>query len=114
MMKQYFILLGFLLLTFFSLQTVKAATIPKEAESYFTTNDIILDIVFPTIDKKVIKEYSDDTINWNFKRIVGINYNNNHSYDVDARIEITPHLSNERDINVNVKGQFTSSNQLFP
>ena len=56
---------------------------------YVTTEDIISDIVFPTIDKRVIKEYGQDTLfGWEWKRIVGITYNDNHSYDVSVRIEI--------------------------
>ena len=56
---------------------------------YVTTEDIILDIVFPVIDKRVLKEYGQDTLfGWEWKRIVDIAYNDNHSYDVTVRIEI--------------------------
>lgn len=56
MVKQYLILLGFLLCAFTSMQSVKAETVPKVEDSYVTTEDIISDLVFPTIDKRVIKE----------------------------------------------------------
>lgn len=63
---------------------------------YITTEDIIADIVFPTIDKRVIKEYGQDTfLGWEWKRIVGITYNDNHSYDVSVKIEIDPEKSDE-------------------
>jgi len=71
------------------MQTVKAETNPKAENSYFTTEDIVSDLVFPTIDKRVIKEYGgDDLFVWEWQRIVGIKYNNNHSYDVAVRINI--------------------------
>jgi len=54
-----------------------------------TTEDIISDIVLSTIDQRVIKEYRQDTFfDWEWKRIVGITYNSNHSYDVSVKIEI--------------------------
>lgn len=50
--------------------------------------DIIFNIVFPTIDKRVAKEYEVDSLfGWRWKRIVGIDYIENHSYDVSIRIE---------------------------
>ena len=56
---------------------------------YVSTEDIIADILFPIIDKRVIEEYGQDTlISWDWKRIVDITYNNNHSYNVSVRIEI--------------------------
>jgi hypothetical protein len=94
MIKQYLILLGFLLSTFTPMQVVKAESVSKvEPETYVTTEDIIADIVFPTIDKNVQKEYSVDMIDWQWKRIDGINYNNNHSYDVAVRIEVNSQLN---------------------
>ncbi|WP_460012115.1 hypothetical protein [Lysinibacillus sp. CTST325] len=68
---------------------VKSETTSKVEEMYATTEDIILDIVFPTIDKRVIKEYGQDTLfEWQWKGIVNITYNDDHSYDVTVRIEI--------------------------
>jgi len=57
MVKQYLILFGFLLSAFTPLQTVKAETVTNVEGEYFTTEDIVSDLVFPTIDKRVIKEY---------------------------------------------------------
>jgi hypothetical protein len=89
MVKQYLILLGFLLSAFTPLQTVKAESISKVEDWYVTTEDIISDIVFPSIDKRVAKEYGRDSLfGWQWKRIVGIDYNKNHSYDVSIRIEV--------------------------
>jgi hypothetical protein len=66
---------------------------PKEikpyAENWYVTpEDIVLDIVFPAIDKRVIKEYGDGLFSWQSQRIVGIVYNNNHSYDVSVRLQV--------------------------
>jgi len=81
------------------MQVAKSETIPKAEEMYVTTEDIISDIIFPTIDKRVIKEYGgDNRLIWHWKRIVGITYNENHSYDVTVRIEIP-----SKDINENVE-----------
>lgn len=97
MVKQYLILLGIFLFAFTPLQMVKAETIPKAEDIYMTTEDIFSDLVFPTIDKRVIKEYGGDTLfDWQWQRIVGINYNDNHSYDVAVRILI-PSKNNDND-----------------
>lgn len=89
MIKHYLVLLGFLFIVLTPLQVVKSETISETGELYVTTEDIILDIVFPTVDKRVIKEYGQDTLfGWQWKRIVGITYNDNYSYDVSVRIEI--------------------------
>jgi hypothetical protein len=91
MVKQYLILLGFLLFTFTPLQTVQAEKVSKfEPKLYMTTEDIISDIVFPTIDKRVLKEYNNNSTDWQWTRIVGIDYNDNHSYDVAVRIRVNP------------------------
>ncbi|WP_051348786.1 hypothetical protein [Peribacillus kribbensis] len=71
-------------------------TEPKEAKQYdddmyVTTEDIISDIIFSSIDKRVMKEYPGNnaaTFGWKSQRIVGIVYNNNHSYDVSMRIQV--------------------------
>lgn len=104
MLKRYLILFGFLLFAT-SLQTVKAETDPKVEEMYITTEDIILDIIFPTIDKKVIKEYGQDNlIGWDWQRIVGITYNEDHSYDVSVRIQIpSQNLDNNKEDLVKVR-----------
>ncbi|MER2112087.1 MAG: hypothetical protein ABS960_05285 [Solibacillus isronensis] len=99
MVKHYLVLLGFILVILTSMQVAKSETIPKAEEMYVTTEDIISDIIFPTIDKRVIKEYGgDNRLIWHWKRIVGITYNENHSYDVTVRIEIP-----SKDINENVE-----------
>lgn len=62
---------------------------PYVEDWYVTTEDIIWDIVFPVIDKRVIKEYGgkeDSSFGWGKDRIVNIVYNNNHSYDISIRI----------------------------
>ncbi|MFL0584392.1 hypothetical protein ACH0B6_17605 [Solibacillus silvestris] len=99
MVKHYLVLLGFILIVLTSMQVAKSETIPKAEEMYVTTEDIISDIIFPTIDKRVIKEYGgDNRLIWHWKRIVAITYNGNHSYDVTVRIEIP-----SKDINENVE-----------
>ena len=99
MVKHYLVLLGFILIVLTSTQVAKSETIPKAVEMYVTTEDIISDIIFPTIDKRVIKEYGgDNRLIWQWKRIVGITYNENHSYDVTVRIEIP-----SKNLNENVK-----------
>lgn len=99
MVKHYLVLLGFILIVLTSMQVAKSETIPKAEEMYVTTEDIISDIIFPTIDKRVIKEYGgDNRLIWQWKRIVGITYNENHSYDVTVRIEIP-----SKNLNENVK-----------
>ena len=60
MVKHYLVLLGFILIVLTSTQVAKSETIPKAVEMYVTTEDIISDIIFPTIDKRVIKEYGGD------------------------------------------------------
>ncbi|WP_225986148.1 hypothetical protein [Psychrobacillus glaciei] len=70
-------------------QVVKSETNLEVEGMYVTTEDIILDILLPIIDKRVIKEYGQDApISWHWNRIVGMTYNDNHSYDVAVRIEI--------------------------
>ncbi|MBT2730118.1 hypothetical protein J7E63_24990 [Bacillus sp. ISL-75] len=64
----------------------------KEAQDwYVTSEDIIRDIMFPSIDKRIMKEYPGNdsaTFGWQARRIVGINYNWDHSYDVSVAILI--------------------------
>ncbi|PJN90681.1 hypothetical protein [Bacillus sp. mrc49] len=89
MIKQYIIFFGLLLFVITPLQTVKAETVSNSEREYFTTEDIVADIVFPSIDRIVTKEYEGDYfVGWQWKRIVGITYNNNHSYDVSIKIEV--------------------------
>jgi hypothetical protein len=66
---------------------------PKEikpfAENWYVTpEDIIRDIIFPAIDQMVIKEYGDELFSWKSERIVGIVYNNNHSYDISIEVKV--------------------------
>ncbi|GAB3064038.1 hypothetical protein [Virgibacillus ainsalahensis] len=89
MVKRCLLILGVSLLALSSLQIVQAAPISNVEDNYFTTEDIIADIVFPSIDKKVVEKYgSEDAFGWQLRRIVGINYNQNHSYDVSMRVKI--------------------------
>jgi hypothetical protein len=89
MVKQYLVLLGLLFIVLTPSQVVKSETNSEVEGMYVTTEDIILDLLLPIIDNRVIKEYGQDTlISWHWKRIVGITYNDNHSYDVTVRIEI--------------------------
>ncbi|RRN67721.1 hypothetical protein EI200_22015 [Peribacillus simplex] len=44
--------------------------------------------MFPTLDKKIEKEYGRN-LGWQWQRIVGISYNENHSYDVDIKIQVS-------------------------
>ncbi|WP_397538926.1 hypothetical protein [Rummeliibacillus pycnus] len=96
MVKQYFALLGFVFLVLIPTQIVKSEVNSEVEGMYVTTEDIISDIIFPIIDKRVIKEYGGDNLfYWQWKRIVGITYNDNHSYDVTVRIEIPPKNFND-------------------
>jgi hypothetical protein len=61
---------------------------PYAEDWYVTPEDVVLDIVFPAIDKRVVKEYGDGLFSWQSQRIVGIVYNNNHSYDVSVRLQV--------------------------
>ncbi|MGO4889447.1 hypothetical protein ACJ2A9_16995 [Anaerobacillus sp. MEB173] len=64
---------------------------PYAEDWYVSTEDIIWDIIFPAIDKRVIKEYGvkdASSFSWEQQRIVNIVYNNNHSYDISLRIRI--------------------------
>jgi hypothetical protein len=64
---------------------------PFADDWYVTPEDIIRDIVFPSIDKRVMQEYpgNDPAIfGWQSQRIVGIVYNNNHSYDISISLQI--------------------------
>lgn len=70
------------------MQAVKAESVSKVEGWYGTTEDIFGDIVFPTLDKKIEKEYGLN-LSWQWKRIVGISYNENHSYDVDIKIQVS-------------------------
>jgi len=96
MIKQYLVLLGFVFIILIPTQIVKSETNSEAEDMYVTTEDIILDIIFPTIDKRVIKEYGGENLfDWQWKRIIGITYNDNHSYDVIVRIEIPPKNLND-------------------
>ncbi|WP_077215202.1 hypothetical protein [Bacillus dakarensis] len=105
MVKICIFLFGILFSTFIPLQTVKAETVPKAEDLYVTIEDIISDIVFPSIDKRVIKEYGQDTLfGWEWKRIVDISYNDNHSYDLSVRIKIpSKNLDNNKEDLVKVR-----------
>jgi hypothetical protein len=103
MIKQYLILLG---LTFALIpqQTVLAEADPKAEDMYVTTEDIVLDLIMPTIDKRVIQEYGGGPFfHWKTQRIVGITYNDNHSYDVAVRIIIPSDNDNAKEDLVKVR-----------
>lgn len=64
---------------------------PYAEDWYVTPEDIIRDIIFPAIDKRVIEEYGGKEVSgfgWQQRRIVNIVYNNNHSYDISIRIQV--------------------------
>ncbi|WP_087973521.1 hypothetical protein [Oceanobacillus rekensis] len=107
MVKNCLFLLGALLFAVTSLQSVQAEPASNIEDDYVTTEDIIEDIVFPTIDKKVIEKYgSEDAFGWQLSRIVGIDYNNNHSYDLSMQIKIdikdNPHKFTEDLVKVRI------------
>ncbi len=98
LVKKYLALLVFVFIVLIPTQIVKSEANSEVEGLYVTTEDIISDIIFPTIDKRVINEYGGDTLfDWQWKRIVGITYNDNHSYDVTVRIEIPPKNFNFND-----------------
>jgi hypothetical protein len=95
MVKQCLVLLGFLLFAFIPLQTADAKTVSNVEGQHVTTEDIVRDIIFPIIDKRLIKEYGSDASSW-YGKIVGITYNDNHSYDVEVRTQIRS--NNKKDL----------------
>ena len=91
MFKKYLFILEFVVIVFLPAQIVKSEAKSEAQGLYVTTEDIISDIIFPTVDERVIEEYGGDQfLVWNWKRIVNITYNDNHSYDVTVSIEIPP------------------------
>ncbi|GIO26369.1 hypothetical protein [Ornithinibacillus bavariensis] len=89
------VIISFAALLLFSLNNLVDATTeeikPFAEDWYVTTEDIIWDIIFPAIDKKVIEEYGgqeDSGFGWQKQRIVKIVYNNNHSYDISIKIQV--------------------------
>ncbi|WP_438445908.1 hypothetical protein [Gorillibacterium sp. sgz5001074] len=93
MLKEY-LFLGTLFFALAPLQIAKAEPISEAV--YVTTEDIIADIIFPSIDRKIEEEYAGNVFGWKRGRMEKINYNNDHSYDVSMRIEI-PSKSNLSD-----------------
>ncbi|MCM3601035.1 hypothetical protein M3175_09855 [Robertmurraya korlensis] len=95
-MKKVIIVLSILLL--FTIDSLVHAKPPEpkevkpyEDDWYVTPEDIIRDIIFPAIDKRVIEEYGGKDASgfgWQQRRIVNIVYNNNHSYDISLRIQV--------------------------
>ncbi|MFD1850825.1 hypothetical protein ACFSC5_12455 [Oceanobacillus bengalensis] len=75
---------------------------PKEAKPYaedwyVTTEDVIWDIIYPAIDKRVVKEYGGkekSSFGWGKQRIVNIVYNNNHSYDISIMVQVPDNNNN--------------------
>jgi hypothetical protein len=92
------IIVLFTILLLFNTDTMVSAT-PSESKEikpyaedwYVTPEDIIRDIIFPAIDKRVIKEYGGKEVSgfgWQQRRIDNIVYNNNHSFDISLRIQV--------------------------
>ncbi|WP_078546788.1 hypothetical protein [Litchfieldia alkalitelluris] len=103
MIKQSFILLG-LTFAFIPQQNVMVESAPKVEDLYVTTEDIVLDLIMPIIDKRVIKEYGGGPLfDWQIQRIVGIAYNDDHSYDVSVRINIPSGNDNTKEDLVKVR-----------
>ncbi len=75
-----------------SAKTLEQKEIKSYAENWYVTpEDIIRDIIFPAIDKRVIKEYGGKEASgfgWQQRRVENIVYNNNHSYDISLRIQV--------------------------
>lgn len=89
MFKKRLLTLGSSLLLLFNLQVAHTKSVSNVENNYFTTEDIVVDILFPSIDKVVIEKHgSEDAFGWELERIVEINYNENHSYDISMRIKI--------------------------
>ncbi|MFE8697614.1 hypothetical protein ACFYKT_14830 [Cytobacillus sp. FJAT-53684] len=96
-MKKMIVLFTILLMLSVNI-IVKAKNLPETKEIkpyaddwYVTPEDIIRDIIFPYIDKRVMQEYpSNDyaAFRWQAQRIVGIVYNNNHSYDISISLQV--------------------------
>ena len=75
-LKLFFIALGILLFA-------------SPASAYFTTEDIVLDLIMPAVDQRVIEEYKGEPlIDWHWGKITDIKYNTDHSYDVTVKIKI--------------------------
>lgn len=64
LVKKYSALLGFVFIVLIPTQIVKSEAISEVEGMYVTTEDIISDIIFPTIDKRVIKEYGGRSTLW--------------------------------------------------
>ncbi|MEK4245272.1 hypothetical protein MKZ20_07990 [Psychrobacillus sp. FSL K6-2684] len=63
MVRRYLVLLGFLLIVITLTPIVVESETSSEVEGFYvTTEDIILDIIFPIIDKRVLKEYGQNTL----------------------------------------------------
>ncbi|WP_240189916.1 hypothetical protein [Bacillus sp. P14.5] len=85
-------------------QSILAESAPKSEDMYVTTEDIVRDLIMPTIDKRVIKEYQGGPLlYWKAQKIVGITYNDNHSYDVAVRINIPSDNGNAKEDLVTVR-----------
>lgn len=70
---------------------------PYEAEHYVTPEDVVRDIIFPVIDRRVMNEYGgkeSSGFGWQQQRIVNIVYNNNHSYDISLIIDVPENKDN--------------------
>jgi hypothetical protein len=103
MMRQCLVILG-LALAFIPQHNGLAESAPKAEDLYVTTEDIILDIIVPVIDKRMLKEYGDDHYyDWQVQRIIGINYNDNHSYDVSVQVNIPSEDDNTKEDLVKVR-----------
>ncbi|WP_156791498.1 hypothetical protein [Bacillus sp. SG-1] len=104
MVKLCLIIIGFVIFTHTPLQAANAENGPQAKDMYVTTEDIVLDLIFPIVDKRVIKEYGGGPLfDWHLQKIVGITYNDNHSYDVAVRITIPSDNGNVKEDLVRVR-----------
>lgn len=107
MLKNCFILFVALLFAVLPSSNTQAESLSNNENGYVTTEDIISDIIFPSVDKKVVEEYGDeDAFGWELHRITGIKYNHHHSYDVTVRIKIdmkdNPHKFTEDSVTIRI------------
>ncbi|MGM0846059.1 MAG: DUF3888 domain-containing protein [Bacillota bacterium] len=103
MIKRCLLLLG-LIFAFTPQQNILAEANPKAEDLYVTTEDIVLDIISPIIDKRMIKEYGDEHFfDWKLQRIIEIKYNDNHSYEVSVQVNIPSDHGNTKEDLVKVR-----------
>ncbi|WP_409250581.1 hypothetical protein V1502_10390 [Bacillus sp. SCS-153A] len=103
MIKRFLIIIG-LVIVFTPQQNIMAEPASKAEGLYVTTEDIVRDIITPIIDKKMLKEYGGQQYyDWNLQRIIGIKYNDNHSYDISVQVNIPVENANMKEDFVKVR-----------